>query len=198
LLRATRPVQSSAVVQTAFVASGGRIGASSASGVTVGMQLSWSSCAACLQRRVGVASKGLSRLAALVVLLRNGEGRRSLKRAAGARANSEVLPIGRCPPSPRESDARECVRASELEVAEVVGRQPDPEKRVCLLGGNPVEQSVHGDGGLATSNPMRTRERSYGELGAKGQPRGRIVAGSHVTAHGTDHDSRMRVSVPRR
>jgi len=62
---------------------------------------------------VRAPSKGLSRLAAPVLLLRKGKVVALLKRAARARSEFEGHAENRGLPNARESDARECVRVSE-------------------------------------------------------------------------------------
>jgi len=71
--------------------------------------------------------------------------------------------------SKRESDARGCVRASDV-VAEVVGRQSDPQKRVSTFRVKTVSGAMRGDGGLAHRNQV---QRESGVRGAvsEGTPR---------------------------
>jgi hypothetical protein len=109
-LRATRPAQSSAVFQRpspqTVVGSRRRPQAASRSeGSFRGLVLR-RACSA-----VELASEGLSRLAALVVALRKGSRHDALKSIVRSRAHS-TSPQNAGRTKRRESDARECVRAS--------------------------------------------------------------------------------------
>jgi len=154
-LGVTRPVQSSAIVQrpSSQAMVGSRRRPQAASRLVGGSRdrVLRRACSA-----VGAVSGGLSRLAAFVILLREGKvaARCSLTRAGAARTEATSgtlrhagLRFG------RESDALGCVRASEF-VAEVVGRQPDPEKRVSTFRVKPRNGLMRGDGGLARSNHL--------------------------------------------
>jgi len=89
-----------------------------------------------------------------------------------------------------ESDARRCVRASEVKVAEVDRRQPDSEKRGIVGCVKIANRRVPGDGSLARSNPWSRESEApvravKWELRAKGRRRQDRVRKQHVTARET-------------
>jgi len=90
-----------------------------------------------------LAPKGLSRLAALVILLREGKGARPKKHARSERRFD--VHCGKEPRGgeARESDARECVRASESQLQKSLGGSLDPEKRRSAFR---VNSARRGDG----------------------------------------------------
>jgi hypothetical protein len=109
----TRPVQSSAIIQRpspqTMVGPKRRLQAALRLGGGFRGLVLRRSCNA-----VGPASEGLSRLAALVVLLREGKVATPQKGMARASANSQAPHAQAGRAETRESDARECDRASEV------------------------------------------------------------------------------------
>jgi len=91
--------------------------------------------------------------------------------------------------SPQRRDARifarnGCSRVCPCvgsEVAEVVGRPSDPEKRSPASRVNIARGTVGRDGGLARSN-LRHRESAAGGAASEGMARAGVVAETHVTA----------------
>jgi len=62
----------------------------------------------------------------------------------------------------RENRKLVSVSAYRNEVAEVVGRQPDPESRVSALGVKIAGVTMGGDGDLASNNSVRREMRHTG------------------------------------
>jgi len=80
-------------------------------------------------------------------------------------------------------------------VAEVDGRQSDPEKRVSALRAKSRGGTMCGDGDLACGN-LGVAKVTHAEPWVKGR-RGPGRSGNHhVTASGFGNDSHMRVSDP--
>jgi len=157
-LRVTRPAQSSALVQRpspqTMVGPKRRPQAALRLGGGFRSLVLRRSCSA-----VGLASEGLSRLAALVILLR--EGKVATPQKGMARTSAHSAPTrnaGRV--EPRESDARECDRASEVSCRSrwaAVGSREAPvgasrEQREAARGT---------DGDLARANPEHPRKRVF-------------------------------------
>jgi len=83
-------------------------------------------------------------------------------------------------------------------VAEVVGRQPDPEKRSHTHRVNIAMRTVGGDGDLACSNPGPDESRAFGICEQKGGRGPGRRGNTRDRDHEIGSDSRKRVSVPRR
>lgn len=153
---------------TAIAANGGRTEASPASGVAIERWHSGFRFAARLQRRTA-GFEGAVMARSTRDPSSTGEGRRALNGAANAMADLRSLRKA----APR-ADARigcsgvcPCVGSA---VAEIVGRQSDPEKRVSTFRVNIAERTRSGDGGLAGGNFAR-RESGARRIAGERAPR---------------------------
>jgi len=89
------------------------------------------------------------------------------------------------------------VSVRRSEVAEVVGRQPDPEKRLSARCVKIAKRTTGGDGDLARGNLGQRESGARGAAG-EGAPSAGPKRKHHVTASGTGDDPRACVGVPRR
>jgi len=104
---------------TAIAANGGRIEALPASGVTIGWWHSESRLTACLQRR-GVGFEGVVTARSVREPSSTGEGRQAVKKRGESESTFGVTATAGAS-NRRESGARECVRASEVQLQKSLG-----------------------------------------------------------------------------
>jgi len=164
---------------TAIAANGGRIEASPASGVAIERWHSGSRLVASLQRSE-VGLEGVVTARSLRGPSSTGEGHRAVKKRGGSEGGFGVTADAGRSDEARNGCSRVCPCVGS-EVAEVVGRPSDPEKRSPALRVNIARRTVGRDGDLARSN---LRESESGTVGAAGEEvaRAGFVAETHVTA----------------